>query len=89
MAARALRDEQALQSRLNSTLSGPSLMAEAEELINQVMGRDDPLEQSEILSEIDRDLAHETLADQLADKGFGPVQKSTQAAVLARLKSQL
>jgi phage shock protein A len=89
IAARALRDEQALQSRLNSTLSGPSPMAEAEELINQVMGRDDPLEQSEILAEIDRDLAHETLADHLSDKGFGPVQKSTPAAVLARLKSQL
>ena len=89
VSARALRDEQALQTRMNSTLSGPSPMAEAEELISQIMGRDDPLEQSEILSEIDRDIDHETLADQLSDKGFGPVQKFTHAAVLARLKSQL
>lgn len=88
IAARAVRDEQALQARLHSTLSGPSPMAEAEDLIVSVLGRDDPFEHSEILAEIDRGLSRETIAEKLADQGFGRALKSTTADVLARLKAQ-
>jgi phage shock protein A len=88
IAARAVRDEQALQMRMNTTLSGISPMAEAEALIAEVLGRDDPYEQSEILAEIDRGLNRETIADKLADQGFGSALKSTTADVLARLKAQ-
>ena len=88
IAARAVRDEQALQARMHSTLSGPSPMAEAEELIASVLGRDDPFEQSEILAEIDRGLTRENIAEKLADQGFGRALKSTTTDVLARLKAQ-
>ncbi len=88
IAARAVRDEQALQARMNTTLSGISPMAEAEELIAQVLGRDDTYEQSEILAEIDRGLNREGIADKLADEGFGRALKSTTADVLARLKAE-
>lgn len=88
IAARAVRDEQALQARMHSTLSGPSPMAEAEDLIARVLGRDDPFEQSQILAEIDRGLSRETIAEKLADQGFGRALKSTTADVLARLKAQ-
>jgi phage shock protein A len=87
IAARALRDEQALQTRLNTTLSGQSSMAEAEELIAQVLRRADPYEQSEILVEIDRGLTRENVADKLAEQGFGAATKTTTADVLARLKA--
>ena len=87
IAARALRDEQALQTRLNSTLSGTSPIAEAEELIASVLGRDDPYEQSEILAAIDRGLTRENVAEKLAEHGFGPAIKTTPADVLARLKA--
>lgn len=86
VAARALRDEQALQTRLNTTLAGQSPMAEAEELIAGVLGRDDPFEQSEILSEIDRSLSRADVADRLAEQGFGKPTKTTAADVLARLR---
>ena len=59
--ARAVRREQTIQSRLNSTIGRSTATEEAEELIARVMGRDDPFEQSEILRDIDRDLGHETL----------------------------
>ena len=88
IAARAVRDEHALQARMNTTLSSPSPMAEAEELIAGVLGRDDPFEQTEILTEIDRGLNHDTIADKLADQGFGRALKSTTADVHARLKAQ-
>ncbi len=86
--ARAVRREQAIQSKLNSTIGHTSNVEEAEELIGRVMGKDDPFEQSEILREIDRDLGHETLADRMADQGFGPATRTTADDVLARLKTK-
>ncbi|MDA9207428.1 PspA/IM30 family protein [Octadecabacter sp.] len=83
--ARAVRREQAIQSKLNSTIGATSNTEEAEELIARVMGRDDPFEQSEILREIDRDLGHETLSDRMADNGFGAATRTTADDVLARL----
>lgn len=86
--ARAVRREQAIQSRLNSTITAKSSTEEAEELIQRVMGRDDPFEQSQILREIDRDLGHETLADRMSDKGFGPSTRTTADDVMSRLKKK-
>lgn len=86
--ARAVRREQAIQSKLHSTIGHTSSTEEAEELIKRVMGRDDPFEQSEILREIDRDLGHETLQDRMADQGFGPATRTTADDVLARLKKK-
>ncbi len=86
--ARAVRREQAIQSKLNTTIGRTSSAEEAEELIGRVMGKDDPFEQSEILREIDRDLGHETLADRMADQGFGDAIRTTADDVLARLKTK-
>ena len=76
VAARALRDEQALQIKLNTTLTGQSPMAEAEALIAQVLGRDDPCEQSEIPAEIDRGLSRENIVEKLANTGLVRKSKS-------------
>ncbi len=86
--ARAVRREQAIQSKLNTTIGTTSSTQDAEDLIARVMGRDDPFEQSEILREIDRDLGHETLADRMADNGFGRATRVTADDVLARIKTQ-
>lgn len=86
--ARAVRREQDIQSRLNSSLGQAAATDEAEELIARVLGRDDPFEQSQILREIDRDLGHETLTDRMAAEGFGPADHVTADAVLARLNAQ-
>jgi phage shock protein A len=86
--ARAVRREQAIQTKLNSTIGRTSNIEEAEELIGRVMGRDDPFEQSEILREIDRDLGHETLTDRMADQGFSASNRTTADDVLGRLKKK-
>ncbi len=85
--ARAVRQEQAIQRKMTTNLRGPCSAAEAEALIAQVHGQDDPFEQSEILSEIDRDLNNDSLADRMAAKGYGTTTKTTAADVLTRLKS--
>ncbi|MEO0828949.1 MAG: PspA/IM30 family protein [Pseudomonadota bacterium] len=84
--ARSLRREQTAQSALTSTLAGQGSMEEAESLIAQVMGQDDPFEQGEFLRDIERDLSHTSLDDRLAGEGYGPATKSTASDVLARLK---
>ena len=44
--------------------------------------------QGEILREIDGDLGHATVADDLADAGFGKRSGSSAADVLNRLKAE-
>ena len=85
--ARAVRREQDIQTRLTTSLGGPSAAQEAEELIARVLGRDDPFEQGQILAAIDADLNRAGIADRLADRGFGPATKVTAAQVLARLSN--
>ncbi|WP_255588441.1 PspA/IM30 family protein [Jannaschia pagri] len=87
-AARALRREQDLQTRLRSTNLGQSPAAEAQDLIDRVLSRDDPGEEADILSDIDRDLNDVALPERLADGGYGPPTRTRAADVLARLKTQ-
>lgn len=86
--ARAVRREQDIQSRMRTTLRGSSSVEEAEELIGRVLGRDDPFEQAEILTEINEGLAHDGVTNRLADAGYGSATRSTADDVLARLKSK-
>lgn len=88
--ARAVRREQEVQMRMvRTTGGGPTAsVEEAEELIARVVGRDDPFEQSEILSEINADLDSTSLVDRMADAGIGPATRSTTNDVLERLKAQ-
>ncbi len=88
IAARAVRQEQTIQTRIQTTLSGKSPMAEAEDLIAEVLNRDDPYEQAEILEDIDRGLSKADLGDRMAAEGFGRPTKMTAAEVLNRLKSE-
>jgi phage shock protein A len=84
--ARAWRDEQALQKRLNTTLAGQSPLSEAQDLINDVMGQQDAMEQADILQQIDRNLSRCDVAERLSDEGFGRPMKTTASDVLARMK---
>lgn len=84
--ARAVRREQQLQSRM-AIHSDTGSVEEAEELIDRVLGKDDPFERSEILADINRDLNHDTITDRMADAGFGAATRSTADDVLARLKA--
>lgn len=85
--ARAVRREQEIQIRLKGSQTS-SATQEAEELIARVLGNDDPFEKSQIIDEINRDLDHSKLADQMADAGLGKDTRTTAQSVLERLKSQ-
>ncbi len=87
IAAKAVRREQDMQRRLNRTVTTSSAINEAEELIGRVMSRDDPFEQSQILSEIDASLDGNGAAERMAQAGYGTPEKTTATDVLARLKS--
>ncbi len=85
--ARAVRREQNIQMQMSRTGVTSGSVEEAEELISRVLGKDDPLERSEILADINRDLNNDTLTDRMADAGFGAATRSTADDVLARLKA--
>ena len=85
--ARAVRTERNIQGQLNRTLSSTNAATEAEELIKNVLGGNDPLEEAQILEEIDGKLDGSGLADRMAAEGYGPATRSTEDDVLARLKS--
>lgn len=84
--ARAVMREQDIQMRMGP-MSNANSVEEAEELISRVLGRDDPFEHSEILSDINKDLTHGTITDRMADAGYGDTTRATAASVLNRLKS--
>ncbi|MEX0350351.1 MAG: PspA/IM30 family protein [Paracoccaceae bacterium] len=88
IAARAVKREQSLQKKLGRHLSGESPIEEAETLIEEVLNRDDPFEQGEILREIESSLNHNDMAERLADAGFGDSGRVRAADVLNRLKDK-
>lgn len=83
--AKAIRREQTMQSALHTTVEGVSAADEAQNLIDRVVGKDDPLEQAEILADINAGLDHSGLEDRMADAGFGTSTKVTARDVLDRL----
>lgn len=86
--ARAVRSERNIQGRLNRNLAGTNAATEAQELINTVLNGRDPFEEAAILDEIEGKLDGSDLADRMAAEGYGAARKSTEDAVLARLKSK-
>ena len=88
IAAKAVRHEQIVNGRISRTAQATTPIREAEQLIAQVLGRDDPLEQGEILDDIDRSLDRSDVADRMAAAGIGKATKVTAADVLARLQGK-
>lgn len=88
VAARAARAEHGMQRKLNRGLGASASLSEAETLIKGVLEADDPLEQGEILDEIDAGLDGGGAADRLAEAGFGTPTKTRGADILARLKAE-
>jgi phage shock protein A len=87
IAARAVRREQVAQKGLSRHIAHDSAFDDAEALIEQVLGAEDPFEQAQILDEIDSGLKPDSALSKLADAGYGTAQKVTGSAVLARLKT--
>ncbi len=82
--ARAIRQERSATARLKAT--GVSPLDEARDLIARVSAEDDPIERSEIMDEINRDLSGDALSDRMSDAGIGAPTRITAAAVLARFE---
>jgi len=87
ISARAIDAERRAQKSLNRSIGNTTAIREAEALINRVMNFDDPLEQSDVLDQIDAGLDGTAVRDRLANAGFGDRQKTSAEDVLARLKA--
>lgn len=89
ISARAADAEHKAQKTLNRSLGSTAAVREAEELIARVMGRSDPLAESEVLDEIDAGLSTASITDRLGAAGFGTKSKVDTEEVLKRLRSSV
>lgn len=89
ISARATDAEHKAQKTLNRSLGSTAAVREAEELIARVMGRSDPLAESEVLDEIDAGLSTTDIRDRLGAAGFGTKSKVDAEEVLKRLRSSV
>lgn len=87
IAARAAKKEADIQKHLGRHVSQDTAFEEAEALIERVLNRDDPFEQTQILREIDEGLDRSDMTERLSDAGYGDPLKSTAADVLQRLRA--
>jgi phage shock protein A len=85
--AKAADAERRAQKSLNRSIGNTTSFRDAEALINRVLSQDDPLEQSDVLDEIDAGLDGKSVRDKLAEAGFGDRTKVSADDVLARLKA--
>ncbi|WP_027834618.1 PspA/IM30 family protein [Maritalea myrionectae] len=86
--ARAIDADRRTHKSLDRSLSNGSAIHEAEALIARVTNSSDPLEESNILDEIDSSLSKADIGDRMARAGFGEKSKIEATDVIARLKSQ-
>ena len=84
--ARAIDAEAKAQGKLNRTLGANTSIREAQDLLDNILERDDPFEAGRVLDEIDDGLNHTSMRDRLADAGHGARSKHTADDVLARLR---
>lgn len=87
VSARAADAERRAQKSLNRSLGSASAVREAEELIARVMNQGDPMEEGEVLDEIDASLSSAGIRDRLGDAGDGARTRVSADEVLNRLKS--
>ena len=87
ISARAADAERRAQKSLNRSLGSASAVREAEELIARVMNQDDPMEEGEVLDEIDASLSSSGIRDRLGDDCYGTMTRVIADDVLIRLRS--
>jgi phage shock protein A len=87
ISARAIDAEHRAQRNLSRSIGNTTAMRDAEALIKRVMNQDDPLEESDVLDEIDAGLNGASVRDRLAQAGYGDRIKVTGGDILARLKA--
>jgi phage shock protein A len=87
ISARAIDAEHRAQRNLSRSIGNTTAMRDAEALIKRVMNQDDPLEESDVLDEIDAGLNGASVRDRLAQAGYGDRTKVTGGDILARLKA--
>lgn len=87
ISARAIDAERRAQRNLSRSIGNTTAMRDAEALIKRVMNQDDPLEESDVLDEIDAGLNGASVRDRLAQAGYGDRTRVTGGDILARLKA--
>jgi phage shock protein A len=88
ISVRALDAERTASHELRGDISGVAALVEGEAVLKRVMGGADPVEEIDVLDEINAELNGEDLVDRLAAEGFGAPLKTRATDVLERLRGE-
>ncbi len=86
LSARSIHEVNKLHVKMGGSATGQTAAQEAQALIDQVLAKADPLEQAQILEEINQETDPDSLTDRLAQAGYGPATRATTEDIMARLR---
>lgn len=81
--------ERVSHDELNGNFGGMAAMAEAENVLVRFLDQPDPLDEMEIMDELNAELNGDDLIDRLASAGCGDSTKNQAEDVLARIRSTI
>ena len=86
---KSISAERLSHQELNGNFGGMAAMVEAENVLNRFLDQPDPLEEMDIMDELNAELSGDDLIERLAVAGCGESEKSQAEEVLARIRSSL
>ena len=86
--AQSVERERNAMRNMQGDAQALSAIREGEAVLNRLLGSEDPVAIMDVLDEIESDLSGESVAERLADEGFGDPLRSTRSSVLDRLKDE-
>ena len=87
--AQAIERERKSIAGLKGDVSAKSAIAEGEAVLQRLLDGADPVEQMEVLEEIESDLSGQSVFDRMSAAGFGKSDKVNAEEVLARLSAEV
>lgn len=86
---KSISAERLSHQELNGNFGGMAAMVEAENVLTRFLDQPDPLEEMDIMDELNAELSGDDLIERLAFAGCGESEKSQAEDVLARIRSSL
>ena len=86
---KSISAERLSHQELNGNFGGMAAMVEAENVLTRFLDQPDPLEEMDIMDELNAELGGDDLIERLAVAGCGESAKSQTEDVLARIRSTL
>ncbi|WP_300528669.1 PspA/IM30 family protein [Maricaulis sp.] len=86
---KSISAERVSHAEINGNFGGMAAMVEAENVLTRFLDQPDPLDELDIMDELNAELSGEDLLDRLANAGCGSPSKTQAEDVLERIRSDI